>query len=174
MKEVVNLPIETEYRFKDEKEYKDFLDQAPNESWLQNRSLGKSNHVYIPVFITEANADFIFKTWDVMNEELIEISNGVMCTAKIVALPDYPGAQEIVFTGSAATQFKMKADNHVEFDIPNAREKAIAKAFATKGNIFGRNLNRKYKVTKGGAEVIVTVKPNMSFRREAKYEDEKS
>jgi AhpD family alkylhydroperoxidase len=47
-----------------------------------------------------------------------------MCTAKIVALPDYPGAQEIVFTGSAATQFKMKADNHVEFDIPNAREKA--------------------------------------------------
>ena len=160
------------FSFKDEKEYRDYLDQAPNKNWLQNRSLGNKNHVYIPIFITEANADLIYSKWNVISETGTEISNGIMFNVKIQALPDYPAAEDIFFTGSAATQFKKKADNHIEFDVPNARNKAIANAFAALGNVFGRSLNRSYTINKGGKEVKQIIDKGMSFRKKPEVKDE--
>lgn len=158
------------YRFKTIEEYRDFLDNAPNKSWLQYRSLGGSKiHEYIPIFITEANADLISRYWSVVREDYKEISNGIMCVVTIVLCPDYPGADEIIITGSAGTQYKKKADNHVEFDVPNAREKAIGKAFATMGNLFGRGLNRSYKVeNKDNVLVKKIIKRDFSFRNKVK------
>jgi len=136
---------ESKFNFKNFDEYREWLDAAPNKDWLQTRSLGGSkSHSFIPVFIQNANSDFMFREWYVIDEKYIPIQNGVLCIVKIQALPDYPDAEHIIFTGSAGIPFK-DVKNAVEFDVPNSRERAIAKAFATLGNVFGRNLNRKYK-----------------------------
>jgi len=154
------------YLFKDFEEYKNYLDQAPLDEWLQNRSLGGSkNHQFLPLFILQGNADLIFREWYVIDEKALSISNGVAFTVKVSALPDYPGAETLFFTGSAAVQFKEKASNHIEFDLPNARERAVGKAFATLGNIFGRNLNRTYKVNQGGQIKTAVVSSDFSLRK---------
>ena len=155
-----------DYRFKNIEEYKDFLDKEPNETWIQLRDLGPGKvQKFIPIFIQQANADFIFRSWNVIEEKLMEISNGIACTVKILATPDYPGAEEIILTGSTATQYKTKAKNHIEFDVPNARSRAIGIAFGTLGNLFGRSLNRTYKVIKNGKPVTVHINHNLSFRK---------
>lgn len=160
-----------EHVFANEKEFRDFLDNAPNPSWLQNRDLGGKNHSYIPIFLIEANADLICRYWSVVDEKVQAISNGVSCTVKVCLLPDYEGAEERIITGSAGVMFA-KSGNHLEFAVPNARERAIAKAFATMGNIFGRSLNRSYTVNKGGQDVKVIIKPDFSFRNKETKKDE--
>lgn len=162
--------IEEEYRFKNFQEYRDYLDSPPEDNWLQNRSLGGGrSHGFIPIFITEGNADVLYRTWCVMDEKLMAIQNGVACTVKISATPDYPGAEEFYFTGTAAILLKEVAKNSVEFDVPNARERAIGKAFSTLGNVFGRNLNRKYKLASGKEQLVKT---DFSFIRKAKEQEE--
>lgn len=158
--------IKEKYLFENFEEYKNYLDQAPLDSWLQNRSLGGGkNHQFLPLFIMQGNADLIFREWYVIEEKPLSISNGVAFTVKISALPDYPGAETIFFTGSAAVLFK-DSKNHVEFDMPNARERAVGKAFATLGNIFGRNLNRTYKVNQGGQVKTALVSSDFSLRKD--------
>lgn len=136
---------ELTHEFASQDEWRQFLDQSPSQDWLQIRDLGGTKkHTYLPLFILEGNADICFREWFVVDEKYAAIKDGVMCTVKINALPDYPGADYITFTGTAAIPFK-SVGNAVEFDVPNARERAIGKAFATLGNIFGRSLNRTYK-----------------------------
>lgn len=160
---------EEEYKFESFQEYRDYLDEPPEEDWIQKRSLGGSKiHEFIPVFITNGNADVIFREWNVVDEKYMSIENGVTCTVKIFALPDYPGAQQITFTGTAAIPFK-STKNAIEYDVPNSRERAIAKAFATLGNVFGRNLNRTYLNSKGNKK---TVSRDFSFIRKAKETNE--
>ena len=162
--------IEEKYLFENFEEYRNYLNEAPLEKWIQNRSLGKKNHQFLPLFIMQGNADLIFREWQVIEEKPLSVSNGVAFTVKIAAVPDYPGAETIYFTGSAAVQFK-GASNHIEFDLPNARERAVGKAFATLGNIFGRNLNRTYKVNSGGLLKTVGVNSGFSLREKPKNED---
>ena len=81
-----------------------------------------------------------------------------------MALPDYPDAQHITFTGSAAVMFKSK-DNAVEFDLPAARSRAIGNALMTLGNVFGRSLNRSYNINVGGIEQKALVSKDFSLRR---------
>ena len=114
---------------------------------------GGKNHIYLPLFILEANADLCFKNWQVVNEDYMAIQGGVMCTVKIQALPDFPNAEYITFTGTAGIPFKT-TKNAIEFDVPNARERSIGKAFQTLGNIFGRSLNRSYKDDSGKVRKI--------------------
>ena len=160
-----------EHVFADFKEYKDYLDQGPNDDWIQERSLGtgKPVHLFLPLFIIQGQADFIFREWHVIEEKPLSISNGVACTVKIMALPDYPSAEHITFTGTAAIMFK-SANNAVEFDLPNARERAVGKAFSTLGNVFGRNLNRTYKINRVGKEEKATVSKDFSFRDKTEKE----
>tara|TARA_R110001632_G_scaffold89055_3_gene192179 strand:+ start:1214 stop:1705 length:492 start_codon:yes stop_codon:yes gene_type:complete len=148
------------FRFKNSEEFKHYLDEAPQESWLQIRELGAGKkHIFLPLFITEANADLLFKNWYVADEKFIGMNGGVLCTVKIQALPDYPEADYISFTGTAGVLFK-SSKNAIEFDAPNSRERAIGKAFQTLGNIFGRSLNRSYKSPEGK---ILKIKRGFSF-----------
>jgi len=146
--------METEFTFKNELEFKKFLDKAPETEWLQIRELGAGKkHIYLPLFIQEANADLCFRNWQVVNEEYMAIQGGVMCTVKIQALPDFPNAEYITFTGTAGIPFK-STKNAIEYDVPNSRERAIGKAFQTLGNIFGRSLNRTYNDSNGRKQKI--------------------
>jgi len=140
----------TGYRFDSEDDFYDFLDQGPDEGWIQIRYLDTQNtkkHEYIPIAITEANADLIFNGWWVVSEDYVGIENGILCTVKIHAYPSYAGSDLIVFTGSAAVYFK-SPKNSIEFDIPSSRERAISKAFSTLGNVFGRNFDRDWETIK--------------------------
>jgi len=163
--------MKAKHLFKDLEEYKDYLDQAPQDSWIQIRSLGGSKqHKFIPLFILQGNADLVFREWHVVSEQPLEILNGIGFTVKIQALPDYPNAEYISFTGTAAVPFK-SSGNAVEFDTPNARERAIGKALSTLGNLFGRNLNRTYKITReGSGEQKVFVSHDFSLRKKAENE----
>lgn len=140
------------HTFENFEKYRKFLDKEPEESWVKLRDIGGKNHEYIPDFVISANGDLMYREWYVVDETYIDMNNGVACTLKIRALPDYPGAEWISFTGTGGVFFK-KSKNAVEFDPLAARTKAINKAFQTLGNVFGRNLNKKYK--DGGKEYML-------------------
>lgn len=150
-----------QYRFKNREEYENFLDTAPVENHIQKRSLGGGKvHSFLPLFIQDAQADFVFKEWNVIKETPMALQGGVASTVTILALPSYPEAQHITFTGSAAVMFK-DTKNAVEFDLPASRSRAIGNALMTLGNVFGRSLNRTYKHN----ERKVGVSPDFSLRR---------
>ncbi|MCK4884048.1 MAG: hypothetical protein KAS30_04205 [Candidatus Diapherotrites archaeon] len=154
-----------EFSFKNRAEYDVFMDKAPNEQWIQKRDLGGGKvHSFLPLFIQNANADFVFKEWHVIDETNFNVSGGVGSTVKILALPSYPDAQHITFTGTAAIMSKSKK-NAMEFDIPNARARAIGNALATLGNVFGRNINRTYKINTSEGEQTARVSKDFSLRR---------
>ena len=158
--------IKLNHLFKDFEEYKDYLDKGPEDGWIQLRSLGqgKPQHKFIPLFILQANADLMFREWHVTNETPLEIRDGIGFTVKIQALPDYPGADLIFFTGTAAVPFK-DVKNAIEFDVPNSRQRAIGNALSTLGNVFGRSLNRTYKVNREGKEEKAFVSSDFTFRK---------
>lgn len=154
-----------EYRFKNREAYIKHLDSAPEEMHIQKRSPGGGKvHLFLPLFIQDANADFTFREWNVTKETPLTINNGVAFTVTILALPDYKDAQHITFTGSAAVMFK-DVKNAVEFDLPASRSRAIGNALMTLGNVFGRSLNRTYKINVGGKDETHLVSKDFSLRR---------
>jgi hypothetical protein len=143
------------FRYKDFEAYKIALTKPPQSAWLKSRELGggkKSS--YQPIEVTEALADMVFRDWFVTDEKYMNVLNEVVCTVKITALPDYPGADYVTFTGSAskpvqaasgskAEEFpKGKLANALQYCLPAVRSDAIGCAFETLGNLFGRNVNR--------------------------------
>ena len=144
------------YRYKDFESWKVALTKGPPASLIKTRGLGGSKQSsYQPIEVTEALADMMFREWNVSDEKYFNIINEIVCTVKITALPDYPGSDYMVFTGTASkpvtvdknsdlTQFpKGKKANALQYNMPAVRSDAIGCAFETKGNLFGRNISRE-------------------------------
>lgn len=143
------------YRYPNFEQFKKALAKAPPASLLKTRGLGGSKQTtYQPIEVTEALADMLFRTWDIADEKYFNILNEISCTVKIVALPDYPDADYMTFTGSASKPIQVDKDSKVEnfpvgkkanalqYNMPAVRSDAIGNAFEKKGNIFGRNVGR--------------------------------
>lgn len=144
------------YRYKDVEEFKKVLSGSPNEKWMKDRAIGGGKSArYEPIEIKEALADRVFRTWEVSDEKYMNVLNEIVCTVKIVAMPDYPDAEHMSFTGSAskpvqcdsgvkAHEFpKGKKANALEYCLPAVRSEAIGNALETLGNLFGRNVARR-------------------------------
>lgn len=135
------------------------LNESPNSNWIKERKIyGGKNSLHVPIEKIQALADIYFSEWNVVDEKYNTIANEVIGTVKIKALPSYPGAKFEYFTGSAAIPIqtdkgskvkdfpKGKKSNALEYNLPSVRSRAIANAFSTKGNVFGRNLGRAVSV----------------------------
>jgi len=134
---------EETYKYKDLLDYRLALDHPPPDGWIQNRDLGNSRKSqYIPISVIEAIADELFREWYIIEEKPLNTGDGIGFTVKIQALPDYPDADYIFFTGSGAIKFH-NTGNAVEYNFPAARSRAITSAFNELGNIFGRNIGRE-------------------------------
>jgi len=146
------------YRYEDFESWKIALTKAPPASLIKTRGLGGNKQSsYQPIEVSEALADMMFREWNVSDEKYFNIINEIVCTVKITALPDYPGADYMVFTGTASkpvtvdkgseiTNFpKGKKANALQYNMPAVRSDAIGCAFETKGNLFGRNISRESK-----------------------------
>lgn len=144
------------YRYKDFEVFKLTLAMPPLEQTIETRKLGGGKtSKYLKIEVIQATADRLFRTWEVMDEKYMNVLNEVVCTVKISAVPDYPNADIMVFTGSASKpiQCEAKSDpaafpvgkftNALEYCLPASKSEAIGDAFGVLGNIFGRNLNRK-------------------------------
>jgi hypothetical protein len=144
------------YRYENFEAWKVAITKGPPASLIKTRGLGGSKQSsYQPIEVTEALADMMFREWNVSDEKYFNIINEIVCTVKITALPDYPGADYMVFTGTASkpvtvdkgsdlTQFpKGKKANALQYNMPAVRSDAIGCAFETKGNLFGRNISRE-------------------------------
>jgi hypothetical protein len=145
-----------EYRFNNRSEYMKLLDSTLPKRLEKSRSLsGSKKSLYYPIEVKEAVADNIFHYWNVVSEQFTQIQNELVCTVKLVYMPDYPGADELFCTGSAAVPVQMDANskvtdypknkklNALEYNLPGVRSESIGAALLTLGNIFGRSLNRK-------------------------------
>lgn len=143
------------YRYKDLEQFKIVLSSNPDQKWMKSRALGGGKTAeYEPIQIKEALADRIFRSWEVSEEKYMNVLNEIVCTVKISALPDYPGADYMAFTGSASKPVqcdkgavphefpKGKKANALEYCLPAVRSEAIGNALETLGNIFGRNVAR--------------------------------
>lgn len=143
------------YRYKDIEEFKGVLSSNPQQAWMKERKLGGGKTAkYEPIEIKQALADRIFRSWEVADEKYMNVLNEIVCTVKIIALPDYPNADHMSFTGSASKpvqcdkdsivhQFpKGKKANALEYCLPAVRSEAIGNALETLGNLFGRNVAR--------------------------------
>ena len=87
------------YQYKDLTEFRLALDYEPPAGWIQSRNLGGDRESkYIPISVTEALADMMFREWYVIEEKPLAIKDGVGFTVKIQGLPDYPGADYVYFT----------------------------------------------------------------------------
>ena len=144
------------YRFKDIEEFKLALCATPSKQWLQERALGGGKVAsYEPIEIKEALADRMFRSWEVSEEKYMNVLNEIVCTVKIIAMPDYPDAEHMSFTGSASKPVqcdkgaivhefpKGKKANALEYCLPAVRSEAIGNALETLGNLFGRNVGRR-------------------------------
>jgi hypothetical protein len=144
------------YRYADVEEFKTVICAAPQEAWMKVRELGGGKSTsYEPIEIKEALADRVFRVWEVSDEKYMNVLNEIVCTVKITAVPDYPGAEHMLFTGSASKPVqcdkgavvhefpKGKKANALEYCLPAVRSEAIANALETLGNLFGRNVGRK-------------------------------
>ena len=147
---------EVVYKFETREQYLAALDQVMPAKYIQTRDLGQGRkHVYLPSPIKEAIADDVFHFWTVIDENYINIANEIICTVKLNFMPNYPGAEDLVCTGTAARPIQMdakttvaqfpgkKKKNALEMDTPAVRIEAISNALGTLGNIFGRSLGRK-------------------------------
>jgi hypothetical protein len=144
------------YKFKTREEYLAALDSVMPDTYIQTRDIGGGKkHIYLPQAIKEAIADDIFHFWNVQNENYTLIANELLCTVKLTFMPNYPEADEVYCTGTAAIPIQMdsgsnvmdfpekKKKNALEYNAPAVRTEAIGSALNTLGNIFGRNLGRK-------------------------------
>lgn len=143
------------YRYKDVEEFKLVLSATPDPKWMKSRALGGGKSAsYEPIEIKEALADRVFRSWEVGDEKYMNVLNEIVCTVKIIAVPDYPGAEHMSFTGSASKPVqcdkgaivhefpKGKKANALEYCLPAVRSEAIGNALETLGNLFGRNIAR--------------------------------
>ena len=149
--------IKLTHRYKDIDAYKEALRSAPKAAWIKERDLGQKKHLYVPLYVQEAAADLMFRTMDVVEENYQLIANEIVCTLKIMYLPDYPNAEERFATGSASKAIQQKTGsgaenfpkgkitNSIEYNLPAARSAAISNAIMTLGNVFGKNIGRKTK-----------------------------
>lgn len=147
--------IELKHNFKNREEWRKALNKAPNDGWIQKRTLGggKSSQ-YVPIPVQQALADIFFDEFDVFDESYTQIENEIICTVKIQILPSYPNSEHRVISGTGAKPIsarsgskpedfpKGKIANALEYQAPNARSSAISNALDTFANIFGRNLGR--------------------------------
>lgn len=139
--------MEEEYRFENRKAYAKGLDSVILQKNVQERDLdkaGKKKHRYLPIPIKDAIADYMFSYWNVIDEKYVILDNMLVCTIKLVYVPDYPEADELFCTGSAAVLIQ-SAKNSLEYQLPAVRSESIGNAFGSLGNIFGRNLARVLK-----------------------------
>jgi len=144
------------YRYKDYEGFKKAITHKPPPSMLKSRSIGgNKKSFYQPIEVIETLADINFREWTVAHEVYMNVLNEIVCTVKINALPDYPGADYMTFTGSASKQITCeknslpekfpigKKGNAIQYNLPAVRSDAIGCAFETLGNLFGRNVNRE-------------------------------
>jgi hypothetical protein len=144
------------YRFKDKEAYINTLDSIMPENYYKERIIsGGNKQKYLPIAFQEAIADMMFSEWSVIDEQYQVMVNEIVCTVKVVFVPDYPGAEEQFTTGSAAKPIQMqtgskltdfpakKQINALEYCLPAARNAAKGCALEGLGNIFGRNIGRK-------------------------------
>jgi hypothetical protein len=145
-----------EFAFADLKTYKSALEKAPSKKWVKSRSLGgNKTSNYIPLYIQQALAEKFFREFYVVEEKYNVIANEILCTVKLQIVPDFPYADTIFPTGTAAKPIQQdsgisassfptgKKINALEYNAPAARSAAISNALTSIGNIFGRNLNRE-------------------------------
>lgn len=133
---------EETFKYENLEEWRLALDYPPPDGWIQSRDLGGGRtSQYIPISVTEALGDMIFREWYVIEEKPLNIRDGIGFTVKIQGLPDYIDSDYVYFTGSGAVLFQDKG-NAIEYQFPAARSKAIGNAFSQLGNLFGRNLGR--------------------------------
>ena len=154
-----------EYRFKDRKAYAKALDSVILQNDIQERDLDKSGtkkHRYLPIPIKDAIADYLFQYWNIIDEKYIPMDGFLVSTIKLVYVPDYPDADEIFCTGSAAVLLN-KAKNNLEFQLPSVRSEAIGNALGSLGNIFGKNL---FRVLKKG----ISIPDGFTLRKDKKEE----
>ena len=170
-----NKVVET-YKFPNRLAYLKALDSCMPDDYIQIRDLGGGRKSrYLPAPIKEAIADEFFFYWNVIDEDYSIIANEILCTVKLVYMPNYPSADEMICTGSAATPIQMesyskvgefpakKKLNALEYNVPSVRTEAISNALGSLGNIFGRSLGRKFSKDR-------PVPNNFSIR---KHSDEK-
>jgi hypothetical protein len=167
------------FLFENREAYLKKMDSLLPDDFKQVRNVGSGTHVYYPHVIKEAVADMMFRYWNIVDEKYAIMVNELVCTVKVVFLPDYPDAQEQSCTGSASTPIQMdsgakpsdfpakKKINSLEYNLPSVRTEAVSNAFHSLGNIFGRNLNRLLNSKD-------KVSPDFSFRAQKRIQDEQN
>ena len=147
--------MEETFYFESREKYIEALNSVLPEDYIQKRTIPNGTIEYIPAPIKEATADKFFHYWNVIGEDYTLLVNELICTVKLVFMPDYPGAEEHFCTGSAAVPVQMdrgasvakfpagKKTNALEYNLPAVRTEAIGNALNSLGNIFGRSLGRK-------------------------------
>lgn len=174
------------HNFQSRAEWKEAIDSAPKDSWIKNRSLGVGKKsLYVPIEIQQALADIFYDSWNVVSETYQQITNEILCTVKIEAFPSYPNAEPEIFTGSGTKPIQTrkgsriekfpagKITNSLEYCLPASRSGAIGCAFATKGNVFGRHLNRKVKSNYSLPSPAKKAKDEKKVKKSKKSKDEK-
>ena len=148
--------MEDVYVFKSRTEYFGALDSVLPDDYVQRRDTPSGVYRYVPAPVKEALADKFFQYWNVIDEDYTLIANELVCTVKLAYQPSFPGADELFCTGSAAVAIQMssgasvkdfpgaKKTNALEYNLPSSRIEAISNALGTLGNVFGRNLSRKF------------------------------
>jgi len=144
-----------EHNFIDRKSFNEALNKAPNDSWVESRSLGfNKKSTYMPIQYQQALTDIFFDEFNVIDEKYTVMVNEILCVVKCVGLPSYPNSEYRTFTGvgvrpiqsdkgSTPSEFpKGKKTNALEYNAPAARTAAISNALSSLGNVFGRNLGR--------------------------------
>lgn len=143
------------HNFSSRKAWLEALQNAPNNSWIKQRSLGGAKKsTYLPIQQQQSLTDIFFDEFDVIENKIEVIINEVVCTVKCLGLPSYPNAEYRTFAGIASKPIqcnsgsppftfpKGKKPNALEYNAPAARTAAISNALTTIGNVFGRNLSR--------------------------------
>ena len=165
-----NYEAKIEHRFENKKAYNQFIDKFAGENYVQSRDIGRGKKKeYMPIPFQEGLADMCFSEWAIIREDYTVIVNELLCTVTVSYVPDFPGAQERLMTGTACKAIQQdsgsvagnfpagKKKGSLEYNAPAARKAAIGNALEQIGNIFGRNIGRETKDYK--------IEPDFNFRQ---------
>lgn len=132
------------HKFPNHSVWKEKLQEAPNEKWIETRDLGKGKTSrFLPLGIQEALADLFFREIDIIDIDVEINGTQILSQVKMSVLPDFPNAEHRIISGVGA-RVMTKAGNSLEYGARSAKNAAKSEAFTDFGNIFGRNLNRKF------------------------------